>query len=57
MQTINRRRGHDRRQRDMGPPRDCPDRRRRAERRLPQVNEVDISEKEWKALFGDGTSQ
>jgi hypothetical protein len=40
------RRGHDR-----GPPTNCYERRKRPERRLPQVEDADISAGEFASLF------
>lgn len=50
--SIERRTRTDRRQRDSGPPTGCSERRRQADRRLPQVVESVFSDAEWEALFG-----
>lgn len=42
----------ERRQRDAGPPRGCFERRRRCERRLPEVEDSAISDAEWQMFFG-----
>lgn len=47
----------DRRQRDAGPPHGCFDRRRRCERRLPNVEEGTLSDAEWQVFFGGTVRQ
>ena len=42
----------DRRQRDMGPPCKCAERRKHAERRLPMAEETQISIDEFEQYFG-----
>ncbi len=42
----------ERRKRDIGPPRGCIERRRRAERRLPSAEEATISADEFARYFG-----
>lgn len=51
-ETIERRVRTERRVRDAGPPRGEYERRRCAERRLPDLVEATISEFEWAKLFG-----
>ena len=53
MPTEDRRQRTDRRDpdADQGPPTGWPDRRRHAERRLPEIEESDLSEEEWAAYF------
>ena len=51
-QTADRRVRNDQRLDDSGPPRGCCERRRRAERRLPSIEESMISDAEWERLFG-----
>lgn len=46
----------DRRQDEIGPPSGWKDRRRRTERRIPALDECEVSESEWLAYFG-GTSK
>jgi len=41
----------DRRLVDLGPPSGWLERRRRAERRMPQAAEIEVSESEWLAYF------
>lgn len=48
----DRRAVHDRRDIDKGPPAGWADRRRSTERRLPDINESDISEADWEMYFG-----
>lgn len=48
---LERRRRGDRRVADQGPPPRCSERRRLVERRIPRVEEVDVSDAEWEALF------
>jgi hypothetical protein len=43
---------HDRRDDDQGPPSGWKERRRTAERRIPSVEETDMSETEWLSYFG-----
>lgn len=54
MMTKNddRRAGQDRRNDDKGPPAGWTERRRSTERRLPALNEFEISESEWQMYFG-----
>lgn len=47
-----RRRVDDRRQKDIGPPSGWRDRRRRAERRLPELSEFVLSEIDFQNYFG-----
>lgn len=42
----------DRRQDEVGPPSGWKDRRRRTERRIPEIDECEVSESEWLAYFG-----
>lgn len=42
----------DRRQNEFGPPSGWKDRRRRTERRIPELDECEVSESEWLAYFG-----
>lgn len=42
----------DRRQLEMVPPCGWKDRRRRTERRIPELSECQVSEAEWLAYFG-----
>ncbi|PKO33394.1 MAG: hypothetical protein CVU34_12625 [Betaproteobacteria bacterium HGW-Betaproteobacteria-7] len=42
----------DRRQDEVGPPSGWKDRRRRTERRIPELDECEVSETEWLAYFG-----
>jgi hypothetical protein len=51
-QTTDRRARNDQRLLDAGPPCGCCERRRRAERRLPTIEENLISDAEWEKLFG-----
>lgn len=44
--------GTDRRQDEVGPPSGWKDRRRRTERRIPALDECEVSESEWLAYFG-----
>lgn len=50
--TTNRRRPNDRRQSDLGPPSGWKDRRRTTERRIPVIEERQVSESEWLTYFG-----
>jgi hypothetical protein len=52
MHNTERRNRNERRRGDYGPPKGCAERRRRAERRLPDVAETDISAAEWEHFFG-----
>jgi len=45
---------NDRRDDDRGPPSGWKERRRTAERRIPSVEETDMSETEWLSYFGSG---
>lgn len=47
-----RRAVQDRRNDDKGPPAGWTERRRSTERRLPALNELEISESEWQMYFG-----
>lgn len=42
----------DRRQEELGPPQGWKDRRRRTERRMPEISEFVVSESEWLSYFG-----
>lgn len=42
----------DRRQEELGPPQGWKDRRRRTERRMPEIREFAVSESEWLSYFG-----
>lgn len=50
--TSNRRQQIDRRQDDDGPPSGWKDRRRSTERRIPTIEEYEVSESEWLMFFG-----
>ncbi len=41
------------RQRDIGPPKTCGERRKKAERRLPSLEEAEMSDSEWQLYFGN----
>jgi len=41
----------DRREEDIGPPSGWRDRRRHVERRIPQTEEVEVSDEEWTTYF------
>jgi hypothetical protein len=41
----------DRREEDIGPPAGWRDRRRHVERRIPQTEEVEVSDEEWATYF------
>jgi hypothetical protein len=41
----------DRREEDIGPPSGWRDRRRHVERRIPQTEEVEVSDEEWVLYF------
>lgn len=47
-----RRTGGDRRVSESGPPHGWRDRRRRTERRIPEISEQEISDAEWESYFG-----
>lgn len=49
---FERRDADDRRQEEFGPPQGWRDRRRRTERRIPEIDEFEVSESEWQAYFG-----
>jgi hypothetical protein len=51
-QIVERRSLRERRQRDVGPPAGCSDRRRLTERRVPRLPENTMSDAEWQLLFG-----
>jgi hypothetical protein len=51
-QIVERRSLYERRQRDVGPPAGCADRRRLTERRVPRLPENTMSDAEWQSLFG-----
>jgi hypothetical protein len=54
MTNNNERRApSDRRDDDNGPPHGWKDRRRRAERRIPEIGEQTISESDWEHYFGN----
>jgi hypothetical protein len=53
--SLERRSGHDRRQREDAPPRGW-DRRRGVEPRRPEVVELDLTPSQWDALGGDGVA-
>lgn len=55
--TIERRAQMDRRGNDIGPPHGWKDRRRTAERRIPEIEECEVSESEWQLYFGRYTSE
>jgi len=44
----------DRREEDIGPPAGWRDRRRHVERRIPETQEIEVSEDEWATYFGNG---
>ena len=46
----------DRRQEELGPPQGWKDRRRRTERRMPEISEFVVSESEWLSYFGAARS-
>lgn len=50
--NTNRRTKTDRRQRDYGPPRGWTERRHHAERRLPAVEEAELSAEDFTRYFG-----
>lgn len=45
----------DRRLRDIGPPKTCAERRRLAERRIPEVSEIQVSANDWDRYFNHTT--
>jgi hypothetical protein len=49
---LTARAAQDRRDEDRGPPCGWKDRRRKAERRIPTVEETDMSESQWLNYFG-----
>mgnify|MGYP001243262985 CR=1 FL=1 len=55
MREMERRARRERRLHDLGPPPEAGERRRCAERRMPEVREISISEQEWRSLFGFAT--
>lgn len=48
---INRRSGQDRRQTNLGPPAGFTERRRQRDRRQIVVEEVQLTDTDWEALF------
>ena len=42
----------DQRTLDLGPPKGCFERRKKAERRLPGIEEAAMSDEEWQLYFG-----
>lgn len=53
MQSIdNHRARQERRRSDAGPPNGCSERRRTAERRLPELKESALSDADWQKYFG-----
>ena len=50
--TADRRARNEQRLYDAGPPHNCCERRRRAERRLPEIEENVIPDAEWEKFFG-----
>lgn len=57
MSSNKRRRDHDRRQRDSGPPAGWLERRKNPERRLPEIGESELSEADFTKLFGQRLPQ
>lgn len=55
--TSERRAQADRRCNDIGPPRGWKERRRTTERRIPEIEECEVSESEWQLYFGRYTSE
>ena len=56
MTNHNERRApNDRRSEDSGPPSGWKDRRRRTERRIPEIREQTMTEAEWQQYFGGGS--
>lgn len=53
--SMERRQRSERRHGDCGPPKGCCERRRRTERRLPELVEATISDSEWEKFFGRTT--
>jgi glycogen debranching enzyme len=54
MKIIDKRGPHeDRRIDDVGPPDGWRDRRKRVERRIPETNEVEVSDAEWAEYFAN----
>lgn len=49
-------RGADRRKKDVGPLNRLPERRKKPERRMPQVEDVELSQEEFMKLFGVQTN-
>jgi len=49
---VERRDCADRRQDDIGPPSGWKDRRRRTERRIPELDECEFTESQWLTYFG-----
>jgi len=47
-----RRAASDRRQDEIGPPSGWKERRRRTERRMPEIDEHEVTESEWLTYFG-----
>lgn len=50
--SEERRERQERRGRDMGPPKHCFDRRKQAERRLPEAGEAELSPDDFAKFFG-----
>lgn len=55
--STERRKGADRRVRDLGAPSGMTERRVQAERRLPTPQEAPISESDWEKYFGSVTRE
>jgi hypothetical protein len=53
MSSDEQRGKRDRRQVNLGPPPGCEERRRNPDRRVARIDELELSEEEWKAYFGD----
>lgn len=51
-ESANRRQGKDRRKRDMGPPPGWRDRRSKPDRRLPELDELQMSAEDFAKMFG-----
>ena len=49
----NRRGSGDRREQELGPPIGWRERRRKTERRIPEISEQVISEDDWQLYFGE----
>ncbi len=47
----------DRRIEDIGPPNGWRDRRKRVERRIPAMEEIEVSDAEWAKYFGEAARQ